>query len=170
MHPLVTALVLLMVCRDAANMTGDRWQRPSRSSRLRGDDLDRRIVNIDPERILREQRAQRRLQSQSQVLHRLVPFPRGNVAKSSNNTGPPNTPIKCCISLPVPVQRICAWVGSGLVQAEDEQGILRFCRQERGRQQQPSSPMAQAQSMTEQQMPPWQASMLQKVALTERLT
>ncbi len=67
-HPLVPALCLLMVCRDAANMTMDRWQRPSRSSRLRGDDLDRRIVNIDPERILREQRAQRRLQSQSQVL------------------------------------------------------------------------------------------------------
>ena len=48
-------------------MDGDRWQRPSRSSRLRGDDLDRRIVNIDPERILRQQRAQRRLETQSQV-------------------------------------------------------------------------------------------------------
>ena len=54
-------------CRGAAMMDSDRWKRPSRSSRLRGDDLDRRIVSIDPERILREQRAQRRLESQLQV-------------------------------------------------------------------------------------------------------
>jgi hypothetical protein len=49
-------------------MARDRWQRLGRtSSRLHGDDLDRRIVNNDPERILRAQRAQRRLESQSQV-------------------------------------------------------------------------------------------------------
>ncbi|CAL5230062.1 g13513 [Coccomyxa viridis] len=73
--------------RDAANMTMDRWQRPSRSSRLRGDDLDRRIVNIDPERILREQRAQRRLQSQSQAR-------KGQEAAAQQHGGPSSEHVK----------------------------------------------------------------------------
>ena len=50
-------------------ISGDRWRRQlgRSSSRLRGDDLDRRIVNLDPERLLRQHRAQRRLESQAQV-------------------------------------------------------------------------------------------------------
>ena len=57
-------------CRaDVEAIPGDRWRRQlgRSSSRLRGDDLDRRIVNLDPERLLRQHRAQRRLQSQAQV-------------------------------------------------------------------------------------------------------
>ena len=66
-NTLATVAALLNARRGVAGVEEDRWQRPSRSSRLRGDDLDRRIVNNDPERILREQRAQRRLEIQSQV-------------------------------------------------------------------------------------------------------
>lgn len=66
-NTLATVAALLNARRDVAGGEENRWQRPSRSSRLRGDDLDRRIVNNDPERILREQRAQRRLEIQSQV-------------------------------------------------------------------------------------------------------
>ncbi len=116
-HPLV-AERLLMLCRDTANLAGDRWQRPSRSSRLRGNDLDRRIVNIDPERILREQRAQRRLQNQSQVLTSFVHF-LARYFRSSHKKRATRHP-KCCRVLPVLMQCICALVDCGLMQAEDE--------------------------------------------------
>ena len=46
---------------ESAAYLGRRWARLGRSSgRLRGDPLDRRIVNGDPERLLRRMREQRR--------------------------------------------------------------------------------------------------------------
>ena len=52
----------------SANQAGllcvNRWKRHGRSSsRLRGEDLDRRIVNNDPERMRRQIMEQRRLES-----------------------------------------------------------------------------------------------------------
>jgi hypothetical protein len=45
-----------------------RWRRLGRSSgRLRGDALDRRIVNADPERLLRRLREQRRVLTSGQA-------------------------------------------------------------------------------------------------------
>jgi hypothetical protein len=45
------------------------------SSRLRGEDLDRRIVNNDPERLLRQIREQKRLKSEKVLIHLLdLPF------------------------------------------------------------------------------------------------
>ena len=148
-------------------MGSDRWQRPSRSSRLRGDDLDRRIVNIDPERILREQRAQHRLQNQLQVpddLHACLERSVGTLA-----CGQLPMPNRCSLT-DLWMQHISAQIGSDPMQAEDKPGFVHIYRQGRGKQHQPSSPMVWEQSATQQQMAPWQALMLQHMALTVVLT
>lgn len=51
-----------------------RWQRRGRtSSRLRGDELDRRIVNNDPERLRRQIMEQRRMVSGKTKVRPLLP-------------------------------------------------------------------------------------------------
>ena len=112
-------------------MGSDRWQRPSRSSRLRGDDLDRRIVNIDPERILREQRAQRRLQNQLQVpddLHACLERSVGTLA-----CGQLPMPNRCSLT-DLWMQHISALIGSDPMQAEDKPGVVHCLQARKGRE------------------------------------